>query len=62
MCTKFQNSLDKAKVLLLVIIIGVIISSCSFETYECNAYGNTNNKTNHGHKAQSKYAKKYKRI
>jgi hypothetical protein len=62
MCTKFQNSVKRVKVLLLLIIVGSILSlsSCSFETYECHAYGNTNNSTKHGNKAQTHYAKKYK--
>lgn len=34
-----------------------MLASCSFETYQCAAYGNHNLTTKHGSKAQSKYAK-----
>ncbi len=42
----------------LFAIIGLVVASCSFETYQCHAYGSTNQRTKHGHKAQAKYIKR----
>lgn len=38
-----------------------IFTSCSFSVYECPAYGNTNNNTKQGVKAQNKYHKDYRK-
>lgn len=47
------------KKLLLMAIVGLILTSCSFETYLCHTYGTTNQVTKHGQKAQHKYAKRH---
>lgn len=62
MKNKIEIALEKIKMLILMLSLGMIISlsSCSFETYQCHSYGNTNLQTKHGSKAQSNYAKKYR--
>ncbi len=47
------------KTLIFVIIAALMLTSCSFETYQCHSYGNTNHSTKHGAKAQTKYYKKH---
>jgi hypothetical protein len=49
------------KVLILAsLIVVVVMSSCSFESYssQCPAYSHHNKMTKHGEKAQTKYARK----
>ncbi|MFZ6000789.1 MAG: lipoprotein [Bacteroidota bacterium] len=46
------------KKLIFFSLIVVLLASCSFETYQCHSYGNTNHITKHGHKAQGKYTKR----
>lgn len=45
------------KVMLFAAFV-LVLSSCSFESYHCHSYGNTNHTTKHGQKAQMKYHKK----
>ncbi len=44
--------------LIVIIIAALMLTGCSFETFQCHSYGNTNHTTKHGHKAQTKYVKK----
>ncbi|MCE2996115.1 MAG: hypothetical protein ACK5RG_11880 [Cyclobacteriaceae bacterium] len=46
------------KKLVLFVVLAAILTSCSFETYHCHSYGQTNNHTKHGLKSQSKYTKR----
>lgn len=46
------------KTLIFIIIAAIMLTSCSFESYQCHSYGNTNHSTKHGNKAQNKYYKK----
>ncbi len=48
------------KVVVFILMI-VVMTSCSFETFKCHSYGHTNHKTKHGVKAQAKYHKAAKR-
>jgi len=41
---------------LIIILAACMVTSCSIE-YTCHSYGQTNLTTNHGKKAQSKYAR-----
>jgi hypothetical protein len=50
----------KKIVLVAGLIFTVIMSSCSFEAYQCPAYSNTLKSTKHGIKAQERYIRKNK--
>lgn len=41
-----------------IILLGALLSSCSFETSYCPAYSQQNKITPHGVKAQMKYIKR----
>ncbi len=41
-----------------IILLGALLSSCSFETSYCPAYSQQNKITSHGVKAQMKYIKR----
>ena len=45
------------KKVVLAALIGLLLTSCGLETYQCHTYGNTNRTTKHGNKAQTKYMK-----
>jgi len=47
------------RILIFIIIAAIMLTSCSFEGYQCPSYGNTNHMTKHGNKAQSRYIKKH---
>jgi hypothetical protein len=46
------------KLLGLSVVLMIVLSSCSFETYQCAAYSHHRKPTKHGHKAQAKYHKR----
>jgi uncharacterized protein YxeA len=48
------------KKVILFILACIILTSCSFETYQCHSYGQTNNYTHRGVKSQGRYAAKHK--
>ncbi len=46
----------KKTVLLLALV--AILTSCTFETYQCPSYSHANKITRYGEKAQAKYVRK----
>ncbi len=46
------------KKVVLFVVLAAILTSCSFESYQCHSYGQTNNHTKHGLKSQYKYTKR----
>lgn len=47
------------KKLFLIALVGLVMTSCSMESYLCHTYGTTNRMTKHGMKAQHKYTKRH---
>jgi hypothetical protein len=43
---------------LLIVVAGLMLTSCSFQSYQCPAYGHHKLGTKHGAKAQNKYARR----
>lgn len=50
----------KKIVILLGLLTVILLSSCSFETFQCPAYSESTKTTKHGAKAQARYYKKHK--
>ena len=62
MCNKFNDALDRIKILFIVISICIInnmFQSCSFE-FACPSYDQTNKITKHAIKTQHVWAKRNK--